>query len=183
MPEPQSANTFMVNDAAFIRQAGIQNIQQLATLLSGLMNQSGAERMAVSRGVQLRGDLESALQGTGALRTGLGRVAASSARGATNLALSQQRTQMAQAIAQLATQGGLGMLGQQVGAFQTQLGLPEKPGVFSQIMQGIGGILGGAGIAKSAFASPAGQAAGGAQAGFDTAQAMNILNSIPMLPI
>ena len=129
--KPLDSNAFFRTEsdkmgAGAIRHQQFRNIQGLASLLGNMAQpfQAQAEAGAVQRGNVLKGDLESALAGKGAQATGLGRIAASSARGSTSLALSKQRQAFAQMIMQLSTQGGLQMSGQQVQAFGSQ---PQPP--------------------------------------------------------
>jgi hypothetical protein len=57
---------------------------------------------------------------------------------------------MQQMILQLATQGGLQLSGQQVGAFAAQIGAPEEKSGFDKFLESAGGILaGGAKVAAA----------------------------------
>ena len=157
MPDPAlDSNAFFRTEsekagAGVISNFALSNIKRLSVLLGNLSRPAAraGERLAVQQGQRLKGDLESALAGKGAQATGLGRVASSSARGSTTLALTKQRAELQKLLLQMAQQGGLAITGQAVQAFagQPRRGQDQGGGTFGKIA----GALGTAGAAAAAI--------------------------------
>ncbi len=156
LPDPAlDSNAFFRTEstkagAGLISNFALSNIKRLSVLLGNLSRPAAraGERLAVQQGQRLKGDLEAALAGKGAQATGLGRLASSSARGSTTLALTKQRAQLQQLLLQMSQQGGLQITGQAIQAFAGQPRTDPQPNQFQQIMQG----LGTAGQAAAPFA-------------------------------
>ncbi len=149
MPDPALDSQAFFNTESSTAGAGqisnfaLSNIKRLSVLLGNLSRPAAraGERAAVQRGQALKGDLEAALAGKGAQATGLGRIAASSARGATTLALTKQRSELQALLLKMATQGGLQITGQTIQAFGNQPRREGGGGVGGQILGAAGSAL------------------------------------------
>lgn len=119
----------------------LRNIREFGSLATSMANPvfSQIGQSAGMMGQRMQGDIEAALQGRGARSTGVGGLAALSAKGAASAMVSQQRQQFMQQLYQTILQGGLQMGSEQLSAHTALQGIEmQMPSWWEKATQGLG---------------------------------------------